>query len=218
MNEIIRELVDEYARWEKLSEDAKKEIENIKARLQKIAEKELENSKNKTIKYFGTSNNIATVTTAATVKMVSFSFLKSVLKDITGDYVKEAVSYTMTDPFKKMVAPLCTGSYIEQRLNDVIAQMNVDEITAKLLKKKLKGNPEKDSKVLAAIGMNQEDIEHWVYFIAEAVAYEKIVRLLEVAGYPEETPEYEVAMKNMKLAVIVEESLKIGIEYEDESI
>jgi hypothetical protein len=148
--------------------------------------------------------------------MVSYLFLESVLGNVTGDFVKEEdISYKMTDSFKKMVAPLCTGNFIEQKLADVIAQMNVPEGTAKLLKKKLKGDPDKDTKTLASIKMAPQDIEHWVYFIAEAVAYEKIVRLLEVAGYSEGTSEFEVAMKNMKLAVIVEESLKIGIEYED---
>jgi hypothetical protein len=215
MTADIKQLVDDYAKWDQLGKEARKEIEKIKAQLQKSAVEAIGNSKVKTVKYFGTDNNIAIATTAETVKMASVSFLRSVLGDVTGDFVKEEEpSYKMTDPFKKMMAPLCTGSYIEQKLDDVIAQMDVDEVTARLLKKKLKGDPERDAKTLASIGMAPKDIEYWVYFIAESIAYEKIVRLLEVAGYPEGTPEFETALKNLKLAVIVEETLKIGIEYE----
>jgi len=215
MTADIKQLVDDYAKWDRLGKEARKEIEKIKAQIQKAAVEMIENSKVKTVKYFGTDNNIAIATTSETVKMASVSFLRSVLGDVTGDFVKEEEpSYKMTDPFKKMMAPLCTGSYIEQKLDDVIAQMDVDEVTARLLKKKLKGDPERDAKTLASIGMAPEDIDYWVYFISESIAYEKIVRLLEVAGYPEGTPEFETALKNLKLALIVEETLKIGIEYE----
>ena len=210
----IKHLVDEFAKWDQLAKEAKAEIEKIKARIQELAVAEIENSKNKSIKYFGTSNNIATVTTAETVKMVSYLFLQSVLGAVAVEFVKADVTYKMTDPFKKMVAPLCLGNYIEQKLDDVIAQMNVDENIAKVLKKKLKGDPQKDTKVLESVGL--ADIDHWIYFIAEAVAYEKIVKLLEVAGYKEGTPEFDVAMTGIKQALIVEESLKIGIEYEGE--
>jgi len=218
MSADIKQLVDEFAKWDSLGKQAKVEIDKIKAQIQEQAVSAIENSKNKSIKYFGTNNNIATVTTAETVKMASFSFLQSVLKNVTGDFVKEDISYKMTDPFKKMVAPLCLGNYIEQKLSGVIDQMNVDEKTNKVLLKKLKGDPDRDAKTLASIGMAPQDIEHWVYFVSEAVAYEKVVRMMEVAGYPEGTPEFEMAIKNMKLAVIVEESLKIGIEYEDENL
>ncbi|HWP96434.1 MAG TPA: hypothetical protein VN426_06255 [Syntrophomonadaceae bacterium] len=215
MNDKIKQLVDEYAKWERLIKDGKVEIEKIKAQIQEIAVSEMENSKHKTTKYYGTESNVAIVTKAETVKMASFSFLRSVLGSVTGDFVKEDVTYKMTDPFKKMVAPLCQGGYIEQKLADVIEQMHVDEATAKVLKKKLKGDPDRDMKILTSAGIPDEDIEYWVYFIAEAVAYEKIVKLLEVSGHPESTPEFYKAIQDMKLALIVEESLKIGIEYEE---
>lgn len=214
----IKQLVDDYAKWDSLTNQAKAEIEKIKAQIQELAIPEIENSKHKTVKYFGTNNNVAIVTTAETVKLVSYSFLKSVLGSVTEDFVKQEVDYKMSAPFKKMLAPICTGNYIEQRLDSVIAQIDIDAATTKLLKKKLKGDPVKDAKVLASVGIDQDDMEHWLYFIAEAKAYEKIVKLLEVAGYKEGTPEFGVAIAEIKDAVIVEENLKIGIEYEEPKV
>lgn len=216
INEKLKNLVDEYTRWDRLQREAKVEIDKIKAQIQEIALPEIENSKHKSARYFGTSNNIVTVTTSETVKLISYSFLKAVLGETIEDFIKEEKSYKIADPFKKIVAPLCLGNYIEQKLADVIAQMNVDEKTAKVLKKKLKGDAQKDAKVLESLGISPKDIEHWAYFIAEAMAYEKIVKMLEVAGHKEGTPEFEAAIADMKLAVITEEGLKIGIEYEDE--
>lgn len=210
----IQHLVDEYAKWDQLGKAARVETEKIKAQIQELAVPVLENSKLKTVKYYGTGSNVATVTNSETVKMVSISFLKAVLGDVTGDFVKEDVTYKLSEPFKRLAAALCTGSYIEQTQDEVIAQMAVDEVTAKLLRKKLKGSPEKDRQLLESAGV--EDIEHWVYFVAEAVAYEKIRRLLEVAGYLPGTPEFAKAMDDLKLAVIVEEGLKIGVEYEEQ--
>lgn len=209
----IKMLVDELAKWDQLAKAAKAGAEKVKAQIQELAIPELENSKDKTVKYYGTGSNVVTVTNSATVKIASLSFLRSVLGDVTEDFVKEEVSYKLSEPFKRMMAALCTGNYIEQTLNEVIAQMAVDEVTAKLLRKKLKGNPDKDRVLLESLGI--KDVDHWVYFVAEAVAYEKIHRLLDVAGYISGTPEYDKAMYNLKLAVIVEEGLKIGIEYEE---
>ncbi len=207
-----KQLVDELARWDKLSKEAKVEIDKIKAQIQEIAAPDLENSKLKTVRYYGTNNNMAIITAPDTVKMVSYSFLSSVLGGITGDFIKQETNYKMSDPFKKIVGPLCTGEFIEIKLDDAIAQMQVDEKTANVLRKKLKGNPEKDRKVLESVGI--DNLDHWVYFVSEAIAYEKIVKLLEVAGYPEGTAEFVKAMADLKLALIVEEGLKIGIEYE----
>ena len=211
----IKQLVDEYAKWDKLAAEAKSEIEKIRASIQKIAVAEMENSKNKTIKFFGTNNNIAIISTSETVKMVAYTYLKLILGGVIEDFVKEEKSYKMTDAFKKIVAPLCLGNFIEQTLDDVIAQMNVDSNAAKVLKKKLRGDVQKDSKVLASIGMAQQDIDYWIYFINEAVAYERIVRLLEVSGHIKGSPEYNTALSGIKQALIVEEGLKIGIEYEE---
>jgi len=215
MNQIIKELVDEYSRWDNLAQQAKQEIEKIKARIQEIALQDLQNTKAQTMRDFGSTNNIATITTSETVKMVSYTLLCSVLGQVIGDFVKVEPSYKMSDPFKKIVAPICLGNYIEQKLDDVIVHMNVDEKTAKVLRKKLKGDAQKDAKVLASVGMQPHEAEHWVYFIAEAVAYEKLVKMLEMTGYSEGTPDFTSAINGLKLALIVEEGLKIGIEYED---
>jgi len=213
----IKQLVDEYAKWDQLLTEAKAEIDKIKAKIQARAAEELENSKIKTVKYYGSNNNVASVGTSETVKLVSFTYLKLVLGAITGDFVKEETTHKLSDPFKRIVAPLCTGNYTEQTLDDVIRQMDVDANAAKVLRKKLRGDVNKDRKILASIGMAPEDIDHWLYFIVESLAYERIARLLKVAGYEYGTPEYDKAIFALKQALITEEGIKIGIEYEEES-
>jgi len=210
----IRLLVDELVKWDQLAKAAKAGAEKVKAQIQELAVRDLENSKDKTVKYYGTGGNVVTVTNSATVKIASLFFLRAVLGDVTNDFVKEEVSYKLSEPFKRTLAALCTGNYIEQTLDEVIAQMSVDETTAKLLRKKLRGNPDKDRQLLESLGI--KDVDHWVYFVAEAAAYERIRRLMDVAGYIPGTSEYEKALHDLKLAVIVDEGIKIGLEYEEE--
>ena len=61
-----------------------------------------------------------------------------------------------------------------------------------------------------------EDAEHYAYFIQEAAAYEKIVYMLETAGYKKGSDEFQAALDALRHAVIVEEGIKIGVEYSDE--
>ncbi len=212
----IKQLVDEYAKWDQLITEAKTEIDKIKAKLQARAAEELENSKTKTVKYHGSTNNVASIVTSESVKLVSITYLRSVLGDILKDFVKEETTYKLSDPFKRIIAPLCLGNYIERTLDDVIKEMDVDANAAKVLRKKLRGDINKDRKLLASINMAPEDIDYWIYFIVEALAFERITRLLKISGYEYGTPEYDAAIDGLKQALITEEGLKIGIDYEEE--
>ncbi len=213
----IAPLVDKYAKWDKQIEDGKKETNKIKAEIQNVAVKELGNSKLKQVKYWGNDSNCATATTTESVKLISIAYLKQVIpEEILNDFVKLDTDYKMSDAFKKILAPLCLGNYVEQRVLDVIGQMPLNDDHKTLAKKKLKGNWEKDKDFLISIGVSDNDAEHWAYFIAEAAAWEKILHLLKVAGYKEGTFEFDEALSDLKKAVIVEENLKIGIEYKDE--
>lgn len=210
----IKEMVDKYAEWDKLVEDGKKEINKFKAELQKEAVTELENSKIKQVKFWGNNSNCAIATNTESVKLISIEYLRQIIPgNVLADFVKEEKDYKLTDAFKKILAPICLGNYVEQKLEDVIEQLPVSEDDRKLARKKLKGVWEKDKSFLISIGMTETDAEHWSYFISEASAWEKISHFLKVCGYEEGSVEFNEAIEDLKKAVIVDEGIKLGIEY-----
>ncbi|MCC5911342.1 MAG: hypothetical protein JJT76_12975 [Clostridiaceae bacterium] len=213
----IKEAVNELAKWDALMSDGRKEMNKHKLTIQNEAATALDNSKVKQVKFWGDDSNCAIVTTAEKVDLVSIEYLKGVIpENILKDFAKEEVQYKLTAPFKNVVGPLVSGSYTEKKVLDVIGEMNLSEDKAKVAKKKLKGNFDKDVELLKTIGYNQEEAEYWAYFITEAAAWERIVNLMEVSGYEEGTEEFYEALKKLKHAVIVDETLKIGVEYEKE--
>lgn len=213
----LRKAVNELAKWDALIAAGKKEMNKHKLTIQNEAASTLENSKLKQVKYWGDESNCAVITAAEKVDLVSIEYLRNVIpENIIKDFAKEEVQYKLTTPFKNIVGPLVCGDYTEKKLKDVIKEMNLPEDKKKVAKKKLKGKFEKDLEFLKTIGYTQEEAEHWAYFISEAAAWERIVNLFEISGYKEGTLEFKEAIEKLKHAVIVEETLKIGIEYEKE--
>lgn len=213
----VKKAVNELAKWDALMADGRKEMNTHKLTIQNEAATALENSKVKQVKYWGDESNCAVVTTAEKVDLVSIEYLKGVIPDnILKDFAKEEVQYKLTTSFKNIVGPLVRGDYTEKKIVDVVGEMKLPEDKSKVAKKKLKGKFEKDVEFLKTIGYTKEEAEHWAYFISEAAAWERIVNLLEVCGYKENTQEFEEAINKLKHAVIVDETLKIGIEYEKE--
>lgn len=74
METNVKYLVDEYAKWDRLQKEAKVETEKIKLQLQEMAIAALEDTKLKTVKYYGTNNNVAIISISETVKMAPFLF------------------------------------------------------------------------------------------------------------------------------------------------
>lgn len=213
----IRSMVDEIAKWSKLAQECKQELERLKGEFQKLGADALSDKKLKQIEFWGTGNAKVVVTLSETVKVVSHTFLMQTLDYLLKDFAKEKVTYEYTEPFKRILAAICQGSYVEeQSLDDVISQITDDEKTRKALRKKLKGNWDKDIQTLMNLsGLSREDAEHYAYFIQEILNYEKIVHLLEAAGHHKGTQDFDIALKAIEHAVIVEEGVKVGIEAEE---
>ena len=213
----IKNLVDDYAKWDRLQKEAKVIIDGIKASLQEIAVARMKDTKQKQVEFYGTGSNKAVVTQADTVKLVSPTLFKQVLGDVFGDFIKEKTTFEATEPFKRVLQAILQGEYGENTLEDAIRQMEVDDNTSKLLKKKLKGNWEKDVATLMTVaGMTKERAEHFAYFVKEAIDFEKIVTILGAAGHKYKTPDFDVSITAIKHGAGVETSVKIGIEYDAE--
>lgn len=217
--EKIRYMVDEIAKWSKLAAECKKELDKLKADFQKLGADALSDKKIKQTEFWGTGNAKVIVTHSESVKVVSHTYLTQILNSILNDFAKEKITYEYTDPFKEILAAICQGDYMEQSFEDVIAQISNDEKVKKALRKKLKGNWKKDIQTLVNLaGLKHEDAEHYAYFIQEIKNYEKIVHLLEAAGHAEGTPEFDAALKAIRHAAIVEEGVKVGIEFNDSEV
>lgn len=217
MNEaIVKSKVDEYTKWDNFLTEAKKEIEKLKADFQKLGLEELKDKKVKQVEFWGSKNSKVVVTVAESPKLVSYNYLLSIIGEtLLNDFVKVEPQYKLSDPFKRLLTAICQGTYVEQPVDEVIAQITDDEKTRKVLRKKLKGNWEKDIENLKAIaGLNQQDAEYYAWFIYESKNYEKIVHLLAAAGHEPEGDSFEVTMEKLRHAVVVDESVKVGLEKE----
>lgn len=216
MNEEIRTKVDEIVKWSNLSIECKRELEKLKGEFQKFGIEEMTDKKLKQVEFWGSNNAKVLVTTSESLKVVSHTFLSQTLDSVLKDFAKENTTYEYSAPFKRILTAICQGTYVEQTLDSVITQVTTDEKTKKTLRKKLKGNWEKDVETLKNLAeLNQKDAEHYAYFIQETVNYEKIVMLLEAAGHRQNTEDFEIALKAIRNAVIVEEGIKVGIEAEN---
>jgi hypothetical protein len=215
--EVIR-LVDEYAKWDKLATECKIELEKLKGKFQELGVDAMTDTKTKQVEFWGSLPAKVVVTTSESLKVVSHTFLSRVLGGILKDFAKEDLSYKYTEPFKRIIIALFQGNYIELTVETLITQITQDAKEQKVLKKKLKGNWEKDVNTLQnIIHMPRQEAEHYAFFIQEAINYERIVQLLEAAGHMRGTTDFEKAIKDIKNAVIVEEGIKVGIESNKEA-
>lgn len=218
-NVDIRGMVDEIAKWSKLAADCKKELERLKGEFQKLGTDALSDKKLKQVEFWGTGNAKVVVTQSETVKVISHTFLSQTLDYMLKDFAKEKVTYDYSEPFKQILAAICQGNYTEQSLDEAIVQITDDEKTRKALRKKLKGNWKKDVQTLINLaGLSKEDAEHYAYFTQEIMNYEKIVHLLEAAGHPKGSQDFDIALKAIQHAAIVEEGVKVGIEFDDNEV
>lgn len=215
---VIKQKVDEYAKWDNLMQDCKKQIETLKAEFQKLGTEALKDKKVKQVEFWGTGTAKVVVTESETLKIAFRSLLKDALGEVLNDFEKEKNDYDYSSPFKQILTSIFQGSYIDQRFNKVLAQIPVDDKTRETLAKKLKGKWEKDVAALMNIGkLSKKDAEYYAYQVTESKEYEKIIGLLKAAGYEPGTDKYFEALETIKAAVIVEDSIKIGIETEKDS-
>jgi hypothetical protein len=216
---LIKAKVDEIVKWSNMVGECKRELDKLKGEFQKFGIEKMSDKKLKQVEFWGSNNSKVVVTTSESLKVISHTFLAQTLDHVLKDFAKENTTYEYSKPFKQILTAICQGTYVEESLDDAISQVTADEKTRKALWKKLKGNWGKDVQTLINLaGMSQVDAEHYAYFIQEIVYYEKIVHLLEAAGYKQGTPDFDTALKAIRHAVVVEEGVKVGIDAEQEDI
>ncbi len=208
----IREKVDRLAELTAQQEAIKKEVDAIKAWFETNAVDDLKDTKSKTMEYWGSRNAKVTVGTNSTVKPVSFAMLKGMLGEVYKDFIKEEVSYKMTEPCKRLFTMMFLGEYTEGSLDETIRAITEDEKIQRVLKKKLKGKYAKDTETLMKLaGLPEPEASDWAYLVAEVINWEWIVQVLKAGGW-RGSPHEAIALINS--AVIVDEGLKVTVEAE----
>lgn len=213
MNNLV-ELVDEYSKLDSQVEALKKKMNSIASKIQQQALKVMDNKKVKTVQYFGSNSNYVLVTKASKVDLIAYKQIKEVFKDITENYVKEKdPQYELKKEFKLIASGIFEGDIESKPLKDVLKEIGLNDAQVKLAVKKLKLDYIKDKRLLQSLGLKDDDIEAWIFFIHEAMINEKIEKALDAAGYKEGTEGYKEALNKIKTAVIVEETPKITVNY-----
>lgn len=208
----IREKADRLAYLTALQSEIKAEADGLKAWFENLATDDLRDTKKKTIDYWGSRNARVIVGNSATVKPVSMTMVKRLLGDMYGDFVKEDIAYKMTEPCKRLFTLMFQGNYTEGSLDATIRAITADEKIQRTLKKKLKGNYQKDTETLMQLaGLPAQEASDWAYLTAEIINWEWMLQILRAAewqGTPEE------AVEIIRAAVIVDEGIKVTVEAE----
>ncbi len=217
-SDVIRVKVDEFVKWDRMATDCKRELEILKGEFMKLGREALTDRKNKQAEFWGSNNAKVVVTESETLKVTFPTLLRQVFGDVVmKDYEKEKVTYEYTESFKRILIAIFQGGYVDQGFSDVLRQIPVDEATRKALGKKLKGRWKKDTETLENVGgLGKADAEYYAYQVQESLLYEAITGLLKVAGHEPGTQGFDEALKTVKLAVAVEEGVKVGVEAEEE--
>jgi len=210
----MKEKVDRLAELSKMQSEIRAESETLKAWFENEAVKDLKDTKKKTVEYWGNHNAKVIVTNSGTVKPVSMTMVKRMLGDVFSDFVKEEMTYKMTEPCKRLFSMMFLGDYTESSLDETIRAITSDEQIQRTLKKKLKGKYEKDTQTLMSlVGLDELAASDWAYLTAEVINWEWMIQILKNAdwkGTPEE------AIELIRAAVIVDEGIKVTIESEKE--
>lgn len=210
MNEIAQK-VNRYQELVRQEKEIKNEIAELKGYFETTASEELKNTKFKTISYWGDNNAKVTVGMNETIKIVSNEALKTIFKNLYPDLITEKKTYDLSSQAKKLLTPIFQGDYIETNLEEVLQAISEDLNVQVVLKKKLKGDYKKDKDLIQKVaGIDEIRASELAYFAKEVIAYDKFKSILEAC----ENPDIKDAIDKVKIAVIVEEGIKVTFEEE----
>ena len=210
MNEIAQK-VNRYQELVRQEKEIKNEIAQLKGYFETTASEELKNTKFKTISYWGDNNAKVTIGMNETIKIVSNETLKKIFGNLYPDLIIEKQSYDLSSQAKKLLTPIFQGDYIETNLDEVLNAISDDLSVQDVLKKKLKGDYKKDKDLIQKVaGIDEIRASELAYFAKEVIAYNKFKSILEAC----ENTNIKEAIDNIKIAVIVEEGIKVTFEEE----
>lgn len=207
---LTRAQVDLLCELTKKYEATKSEIESLQALMIKSAEAKLRDTKLKTITFHGTGGNNVTVSTAGTVKPVSYIMIREIFGKLAPDFLKEETKYSLTAEGKEILRIIAEGDYADpEYLREAVSDLPSE--TVKALMKKLTGKYEKDMKAFMKLAdLSEEEASDRAYLVQEAMNGEKVLNVLSAAG----TKSIEEIKPKVRSAVILDETVKVRTDYE----
>lgn len=178
----ISEIVDRMAEIKQEKKALTAENDKLQAQLQMLAERDLADTKFKSVGYSGTNGNAATVTTSDTVSVIAGELLPKIFGSVYPSMVEQKIAYTLKAPAKRILSAIWHKEYCEGSVSEIIGSLNCDEKAKKAMLKKLKGiNFDKDKEnLMNYAGLSESEASDTAYLINEAAAWEQICTFVKV--------------------------------------
>ena len=203
-------LIDKAIRLDKEVKVKKKELDEVKAELQTVGLKELENKNLKYIQMFSDDGSCE-VLYKQKLEIENVNTLQEIFGEVLDSKIskKEEVKYEVESKFKSSLIAIYMNDYKKHDVDAILTTLGLDENKRKLAMKKLKGEYIADKKILESLGaVDSDGLEEELDAIRENKNYENISRYINVENID------STFLEKLKRAVSVEDTLTLGLTYE----
>lgn len=210
LTKIIDRMIEIKSEQSNLSD----EFSSLQAQIQTVGEAALENTKNKSVSYYGSKGKV-TVTIADKVGNTLPSLLPGIFGKAYHDLVNEKQVLELNAEGKRIAAAVWNNEYCKGSVEDIVMNLNCDEKAKKSLLKKLNGkNYETDKKNLMKLGgLDEKSAGDYAYMVSEIISWNKILMIIKLNNNGEFTQSaLDEFVLNCNSAVCVEQSTKITVE------
>lgn len=178
----INAVIDRMAEISTLKKALSDEYDDLQAKLLIEAEKELTDTKLKSVSWSSANKNTASVTISDTVSVVAGELLPSIFGDVYPSMVEQKTTYTLKAPAKRILSAIWHREYCKGSVLEIISSLHCDDKAKKVLLKKVKGiSFDKDKQNLMKIaGLSETEASDTAYLINEAAAWENICTFVKV--------------------------------------
>ena len=190
------------------------ELSSLQAQVQKVGESALEDTKNKSVSYYGSKGKV-TVTLADKVGNTLPSLFSEVFGKAYPDLVNKKEVVELNAEGKRIMAAVWNNEYCKGSVEEIVMNLQCDEKAKKSLLKKLNGkNYETDKKNLMKLGgLDEKSAGDYAYMVAEIINWNKIQLIIKLNNGGEFTQAaLDEFILNCNSAVCVEQSTKITVE------
>ena len=181
MEDLIA-VIDRMAEISAAKKVLSEEYDELQAKLLVEAEKELTDTKLRSISWTSDDKNTAAVTISDTVSVVAGDLLESIFGVVYPSMVEQKTTYTLKAPAKRILSAIWHREYCEGSVLEIISSLSCDDKAKRVLLKKVKGiSFEKDKQNLMKLaGLTETDASDTAYLINEAAAWENICAFVKV--------------------------------------
>ena len=178
----IPEIIDRMAEIKLEKKALNSENDKLQAQLQIAAEKDLTDTKIKSVHYSGSDGNMATISISDTVSVETGELLADIFGKVYPSMVEKKITYNLKAPAKRILSAIWHKEYCKGSVAEIVNGLHCDDKAKKVLLKKLKGiSFDKDKENLINFaGLSEDDASDAAYLIAEAAAWENICAFVKV--------------------------------------